>query len=112
MATAVDFEEIFKTLKQKVEELAKIFLRHYTKQAVKDGKKFLEESKENLKRWTILLMDKKLTTQDFEWLVLSQKDLAEMLALKQAGLSLIRIEQFRNSLLNLVVDTIFGIIKI
>lgn len=33
-----------------------------------------------------------------------------MLELKQAGLSVIRIEQFRNSLLNLIVDTIFGIV--
>ncbi|MFT4023744.1 MAG: hypothetical protein QM664_08175, partial [Flavihumibacter sp.] len=68
--------------------------------------------KENLKRWTTLLMEERLTTADFEWLVLSQKDLAQMVALKQAGLSVIRIQQFRDSLLNLVVDTIFGLIKI
>ena len=109
MATA-DFEEIFRSLKKQVEEVAKIFLRHYTKQAVKDGKKFLDETKENLKRWTVLLVEKRITTADFEWLVLSQKDLAHMVALKQAGLSLIRIDQFRNSLLNLIVDTIFGVV--
>ena len=112
MATAIDFEDIFTALKQKVEELAKSFLQHYTKAAIKDGKKFLEETRENLKRWTTLLMEKRLTTADFEWLVLSQKDLAEMVALKQAGLSVIRIQQFRDSLLNLVVDTVFGLIKI
>lgn len=109
-AAAVNFDHIFKTIKQQVEDLAKLFVKHYTKQAVKDGRKFLEDTKENLKRWTILLAEKKLTTQDFEWLVLSQKDLAQMVALKQAGLSVIRIEQFRNSLLSLVVDTIFGIV--
>lgn len=109
MATA-DFEDIFKSLKKQVEELAKMFLQHYSKQAVKDGKKFLDETKDNLKRWTILLIEKRLTTADFEWLVLSQKDLAQMVALKQAGLSLIRIDQFRNSLLNMIVDTIFGVV--
>jgi len=109
MAT-IDFEEIFKSLKSQVEELARMFLQQYSKQAVKDGRKFLEETRENLKRWTVLLVEKRITTEDFEWLVLSQKDLAKMLALKQAGLSVIRIEQFRNSLLNLVVDTIFGIV--
>ena len=112
MAATINFEDIFKTLKQKVEELAKMFLQHYTKQAIKDGKKFLEDTRENLKRWTLLLIEKKLTIQDFEWLVLSQKDLAAMVALKQAGLSVIRIQQFRDSILNLVVDTIFGLIKI
>ena len=109
-AAAVDFNQILKTLKQQVEDLANLFVKHYTKQAVKDGRKFLEDSKENLKRWTILLAEKRITPQDFEWLILSQKDLAHMVALKQAGLSLIRIEQFRNSLLSLVVDTIFGMV--
>jgi hypothetical protein len=109
MAT-IDFEEIFASLKKQVEEIARIFLKNYTRQAVKDGKKFLEDTKENLKRWTVLLIEKRLTTADFEWLVLSQKDLAQMVALKQAGLSLIRIDQFRNSLLNLIVDTIFGVV--
>ncbi|ULQ57059.1 hypothetical protein KJS94_02460 [Flavihumibacter rivuli] len=106
----VDFEKIFKTLVSQLEELAKMSVQHYTKQAVKDGKQFLKETKENLKRWTILLAEGKLTTRDFEWLVLSQKDLAQMVALKQAGLSLIRIDQFRQSLLNLVVDTVFGLV--
>jgi hypothetical protein len=110
MAESVKFEDIFKTLKQQVEELAKFFVKSYTKAAIKDGRKFLEDTKESLKRWTILLAEGKLTTQDFEWLVLGQKDLAQMIALKQAGLSVIRIEQFRNSLLSLVVDTIFGIV--
>ncbi|KYP13944.1 hypothetical protein [Flavihumibacter sp. CACIAM 22H1] len=110
MAATVKFEDIFKTLKKQVEELARLFVKNYTKAAIQDGRKFLEETKESLKRWTILLAEGKLTTQDFEWLVLGQKDLAQMIALKQAGLSVIRIEQFRNSLLSLVVDTIFGII--
>jgi hypothetical protein len=110
MAETVPFEEIFKTLKKQVEELAKLFVKNYTKAAIKDGRKFLDETKESLKRWTILLAEGKLTTRDFEWLVLSQKDLAQMIALKQTGLSVIRIEQFRNSLLSLVIDTVFGIV--
>ena len=110
MAELVQFEDIFKTLKKQVEELAKLFVKNYTKAALKDGKKILDETKESLKRWTLLLAEGKLTTQDFEWLVLSQKDLAQMIALKQAGLAQIRIEQFRNSILALVIDTIFGIV--
>jgi hypothetical protein len=106
----IDFNNIFNELKIKVTDLAKATVSNFAKQATADAKKFLEESKENLKRWTILLAEGKLTTEDFEWLVLSQKDLAEMKALKQAGLAAIRIEQFRNSLLNLVVDGIFSIV--
>ncbi|MFT4024933.1 MAG: hypothetical protein QM664_14240, partial [Flavihumibacter sp.] len=71
MATAIDFEDIYSALKQKVEELAKAFLQRYTKAAIKDGKNFLEETKENLKRWTTLLMEERLTSADLEWLLLS-----------------------------------------
>lgn len=55
MATTLDFESIFQTLKKQVEDLAKLFLQQYSKQAVKDGRKFLEDTRENLKRWTTLL---------------------------------------------------------
>lgn len=110
MAATVSFDDIFKTLKKQVEDLARLVVKNYVKEAVKDGRKFLEETKESLQRWTLLLIDKKITTQDFEWLVMSQQDLAQMIALKQAGLAQIRIEQFRNSLLSLVIDTVFGLI--
>jgi hypothetical protein len=59
-----------------------------------------------------LLIEGKLTTEEFEWLVNSQKDLIQMAALKQAGLAAIRIDQFKASLLNMVVDTVFSFIKI
>ena len=108
----IDFNEIFKSLETDVELLAKSSVKKYSKEALQDGKKFLNESKDNLKRWTLLLADQKLSTQDYEWLVLSQKDLAQMQALKQAGLSLGRVEQFKNSLLNIVVDTVFDKVKI
>ena len=39
-------------------------------------------------------------------------DLIEMAALKEAGLAAIRIDQFKASLMNLVVDTVFSMIKI
>jgi hypothetical protein len=112
MLMPVDFDEIFNKLKKEITTLAKSTVQNYAKEAVADGKLFLQESEEKLKRWTRLLAEQQLTTEDFEWLVLSQKDLAKMEALKQAGLALARIDAFRLSLLNLIIDTIFTIIKI
>lgn len=108
----VDFDKIFNELKDEIKTLAKTTVKNYTKQAVADGQQFLQESEEKLRRWTLLLADKQLTTEDFEWLVMSQKDLAKMEALKQAGLALARIDAFRLSLLNLIIDTIFGLVKV
>lgn len=105
-----DFNEILNTLKEQIVDLAKGTLRKYRDEAIADGKLLLETMKEDLKRWTVMLAEDKLTTEDFEWLVNAQKDTIKMEGLKQAGLALVRIDQFKNSLLNLFVDVIFDIV--
>lgn len=61
-----------------------------------------------MQRWTKLLAQGDLTQDDIEWLVTSKKNLAEMEALKQAGLTLVRLERFQNALISLVIDTTFS----
>ena len=112
MPVNVDFETIFKSLKEGITGLAKDTVKKFTTQAKADGLELLESMKEKLERWTRMLIAGDLTTEDFEFLVNSQKDIVAMNALKQAGLAAIRIDQFRNSVLNLIVDSVFNIIKI
>jgi hypothetical protein len=108
----INFAEIFEKLKEDIANLASSTLKNYVNDAKTDGLKMLESMKEKLQKWTQLLADQKLTTSDFELLVNSQKDLIEMACLKQAGLAAIRVEQFKSSLFNLVVDTIFHLIPL
>jgi hypothetical protein len=108
----VNFDEIFSALKEDIIALSQATLKNYIKDAKHDGLKILDASKEKLQRWTELLSEGKLTTEDFEWLVMSQKDLVEMQALKQAGLAAIRIDQFKNSVFNLLIDTVLHLVKI
>ena len=68
--------------------------------------------KEATERCTKLLIRCELTRSDFEWLVNSEKDSFKMAALEEAGLALIRIDQFRNSVLNMIVDTVFKMVKV
>ncbi|MCY7422236.1 MAG: hypothetical protein LH478_10905 [Chitinophagaceae bacterium] len=112
MAAQVDFADLFEHLKDQAVTLASISLEQYENEAKKGALLFLNEIKEKLARWTLLLADHQLTTDDFEWLVNSQKQLMEMHALNQAGLTTIRVEQFKNSVLNMVVDTVFSFVKI
>jgi hypothetical protein len=107
-----DFNELFEQLKKGVIDLAETTLKKYVSKAKSDGKQMLEEMKDRLQRWTELLIEQRLTTEEFEWLINSQKDLIQMTALKQAGLAAIRIDQFVASLLNMIVDTIFSFVKI
>ena len=112
MAAQLDFAILFEQLKDQVVNLAGISLAKYENEAKKGALLFLNEIKEKLARWTLLLADRQLTTDDFEWLVNSQKQLMEMHALSQAGLAAIRVDQFKNSVMNMVVDTIFSFVKI
>ncbi|KAA2238433.1 hypothetical protein F0L74_19590 [Chitinophaga agrisoli] len=109
---STDFAQIFNQLIEQVTTLAKNTVKDYTDAAVTDGKQFLQESQEKLQRWTTLLANHQLTTQDFTWLVQSQKDLAQMEALKQAGLAMARIDAFKASMLTLIIDTVFSILKV
>lgn len=100
-----DFSDYLKTLEDGIKNLAEKMLKGFQDEALKDGKEFLKKTQEDLKRWTRLLASKELTQDDFEWLVIGKKDLAELHLLKQKGLSLVRIDRFRNSLIDLIIDS-------
>lgn len=107
----VDFNEIFEEIKKSIALLISNTLQDFKKNAEKDVNDFYEKSKEKLQRWTKSLTDGGLTKEDFEFLVKSQKDLLELSALKQAGLAEIRLDKFKNDVLNVVINTIFKLIK-
>jgi hypothetical protein len=102
-----DFDDFLENLKKGLEELAKKNWIEFREAAEKDGKAFVEKTKEDLRRWTKLLAQGDLSKDDFEFLVAGKKDLAAMEALRQAGLTLVRLERFQNALTSLVIDTAF-----
>ena len=106
----VDFKSILEKLKDEAVHLALTTFKDYKTEAKTDALKLLDELKVSLERWTLLFADGKLTKADFEFLVLGQKELVEMNALKQAGLTLIKTDEFKNSLLKLITTTIAGLI--
>jgi len=95
-----DFDDFLDTLKDEVVALASDHLDDLQDEAVQDSQQFLEESKEDLKRWTKLLDEGVLSKKDFESLVKGQEDLARMEALKQAGLAAVEVDRFRQNLLD------------
>lgn len=107
---AVNFQDILNTLKDEVGKLAVATFKDYKNEATADALELLNEIKGNLQTWTFQVAEGKLSKEDFEFLVLAQKELAEMRALKQAGLAMIKADEFKNSLLNLVSNTILGLI--
>lgn len=102
----IDFQILFNKLKEEAISLTTSTVKKYKTAACADLMNILEDMKESLERWTIQLAEGKLSKEDFEFLVLGQKELIEMNALKQAGLALIKADELKNSLLNLIVNTV------
>lgn len=100
-----DFKNFLDTLVERIGALAVGSLKDLKSAVTKDGKAFLERARQDLERWTALLEQDQLTREDFEWLVKGKRDLAELAALKQAGLAKARMDKFRDSLIQVVIGT-------
>lgn len=98
-----DFDDFLDTLKDELADLAASHLDDLQDEAVRDSEQFLEDSKEDLKRWTRLLEEGEISEKDFESLVKGQKDLAKMEALKEAGLAAVEVDRFRKNLFDRVL---------
>ena len=109
---SINIESIFSDLKAGVVDLAKKTVKDFAEEAATDGKQLLFTMKNDLSRWIQLLADKKLTKMEFETLLIGQKDLLEMSCLTQAGLALARIDEFKMGVLNMIVNTVTGLIPV
>jgi hypothetical protein len=102
------FDDFIKKIEIGVLSLAKDTIKGFGNEALEDSKDFLKKTEEDMKRWIKMLVSGELSQEDFKDLVLGRKDLLEMYSLQKAGLALVEIDQFRNSLISLIVDTAFG----
>jgi len=100
-----NFNDFITTLKDDLLVFAKENFEEYKDELIKDGTLFVEKTKSDLERWTEGLASGALSKKDFEFLLKGKKDLAEMEALKQLGLSKIRITKIFNSLTNVITGS-------
>ena len=103
------FDDFINAVESGSGDLAEQLLKGFRDEAIADSKAFIRYSEGNLRRWSKLLAMKELSPDDFEWLVMGQKDLAELCMLKETGLGQVRIDLFRHALIALVIDSAFGI---
>ena len=112
MPQNIDFNAVAKDLEKGLAELALTSIKEYANDAKTDGQKMLDSLKTDLQTWTLQLANGDITPKNLEWLIKSKSDLIEMASLKHAGLAAIRIDQFKNSSINLIVSTLVGLIKV
>jgi hypothetical protein len=100
-----DFNQIFNDIKGQLGPLAEQNLKEFAGQGKADAAAFLEESKANLAKWIQQLANREIDQDEFTFLVESQKAAAEMTALRAANAGQVRIDQFRDSVFNVVIKT-------
>ena len=99
------FNEFLSTIKDDLLEFAKENFEEYKDELLKDGNEFVKKAKKDLERWTDGLASGALSKADFEFLLKGKRDLAEMEALKQLGLSKIRVNRITNGVIDVVVGS-------
>jgi hypothetical protein len=107
---SIDIEKLLKELKDESAKLAKQAFKKFKDEAESDALTLISTLEEDIKTWTLQLVNGALTKDDFEWLVMAKKELIEMVGLKHAGLSLIKIDELKAKLLNLVITKVFSLI--
>ena len=99
------FNDFVATFKNDLLDFAKENFDEYKEELLKDGNSFLEKSKSDIQRWTEGLASGALSSADLEFLLKGKKDLAQMEALKQIGLSKIRISKITNGIIDVVLGS-------
>lgn len=104
------FTNVLEALETELAEFAKRSWADYKDEATADAKAFINSSKADLERWTKSLANGAINQEDFEWLLASQKDLGQLKALTQSGLTKIKLERFINGVIDTIISTVFKLI--
>jgi hypothetical protein len=97
---------------QQAVTLANTLVKGFVNQAVQDSQAFLQQTENDIATWLQDLRQGNITQKNFESLVRGEKDLAEMGALKQAGLGQVAIDTFVNGFIQIVINVALSSIRI
>ena len=101
-----DTDAILESIEAQSKTLAEKLFAQFSKQAVADAKDFLTTSRGDIERWKGELARGEIDEDDLASLIRADKDLAEMRALKQAGLAQVSIDTFTNGVFDIAVRAI------
>src|SRR5258708_35247262 len=88
----VNIDNVLKSIEKQSKSLAEKLFKQYTQQAFTDIRDFLRKSKADLERWIQELDRGQIDKDEFKSIVQRQLDVAEIRALKQAGLARVRLD--------------------
>ncbi|WP_372756897.1 hypothetical protein [Mariniflexile sp.] len=102
----MDFDKLFKELKEEILAEAKAQYGTQGKDIIADMEAYLAHSKEKLKKWALLFSQRKIDKDELAWLLQSQKDILVLKSLEKAGVSKISLGHFKNKVISVVLSKI------
>jgi hypothetical protein len=99
----VDINKILQTAEAGIVHLASTTFANYANQAIADGKAFFAAAKADLTKYTQQLAAGSITLDQFKDLMQDESELAEMDALKQAGLAQAALDSFVNGAISIMI---------
>ncbi|HWB63881.1 MAG TPA: hypothetical protein VG603_10250 [Chitinophagales bacterium] len=107
----IDFNAIFSEIENQVKNLALATASKYKDQAIDVGQRIVADMKDDLIRWTQMLANEQLSTDEFELLVKSYEVEGAVAGLELAGLAHVRAYDFGMSVLNVIMDVIMKVLN-
>lgn len=99
-----DFNDFLTLLKEHLVTLGRSEVEEHAEALLQDGQDFAQQAEADLKQWTGALAAGAMTGPEFRLAVRGRAELAQMEALKQAGLAAIRIDKLKQSIVDTIVD--------
>jgi hypothetical protein len=91
-------------IEAKTVTLARTILQGYVQEATSGMRAFQAEAQAQIDEWLEQLRNHEITEKNFRSLVRGERDLAEMQALKQAGLTQVAIDTFTRGFMEIIVN--------
>jgi len=74
---------------------------------LESASEIIEEHADLVQHWITLASSGALSSADLKWLIKSNLDLSSMIALKEGGLALVKIDELRQAMVSSLVSSIF-----
>jgi hypothetical protein len=108
---SISYEELFRTLKFEIENLAGMLIPDHLSQAVSDGNYILTELRNSIEEWCEMLDTADIDAGNFKSLLFDERENFKMMALRKAGLTILEMEDFRDQVFKLIYSSVITMVK-
>lgn len=108
---SISYDELFKTLREEIDNLARLLVNNYYHEGVSDGYYILTELRSSIEDWCEMLDTGDIDTGNFKSLLFEESDKFKMMALRKAGLTIQEIEDYKKAVFRLIYTKIIPLVN-